>query len=52
MPELVVLAREVVAGGRRGEDAVAAMARELGMGRLGAASRGRVERAMELADGQ
>jgi hypothetical protein len=49
MSELAALAREVVAGGRRGEDAVAAMARELGMRRLGAASRGRVERAIHQA---
>jgi hypothetical protein len=52
MPELVALAREVAAGGRRGEEAVVAMVRELGMRRLGAASRGRVERAVRLADGR
>jgi very-short-patch-repair endonuclease len=49
MPELVALAREVLAGGRSGEDAIVAMARELGMRRLGAASRGRFERAVQDA---
>lgn len=47
MPELVALAREVLAQGKRGEEAVVAMARELGMRRMGAASRGRVERAVQ-----
>lgn len=50
MPELVALAREVIAGGKRGEEAVVAMARELGMRRMGAASRGRFERAVKLAE--
>jgi very-short-patch-repair endonuclease len=49
MPELAELAREVFVRGKRGEDAVVAMARELGMKRIGAASRGRVERAMKTA---
>lgn len=50
MPELVALAREVIAGGKHGEEAVVAMARELGMRRMGAASRGRFERAVKLAE--
>jgi hypothetical protein len=50
MPELVALAREVLAGGRRGEEAVVAMGRELDMRRLGAASRGRVEGVIRKAD--
>ena len=48
MAELVALAREVLATGRTGDEAVVAMARELGLQRLRAASRGRFEKAMEL----
>jgi DNA polymerase III delta prime subunit len=46
MPELVALAQEVMAGGKSGEDVIVAMARELGLKRLGAASRGRFDCAM------
>jgi len=46
MPELMALAREVLAMGKRGEEVMIAMARELGMRRLGAANRGRIERAV------
>jgi very-short-patch-repair endonuclease len=49
MPELVALVREVVATGKRGEDAIVAMARELGLQRLRAVSRGRFEKAMQEA---
>ena len=49
MPELVSLAREVLASGKANEDAIMAMARELGLQRLRAASRGRFERAMQQA---
>lgn len=47
MPELLALAREVVAGGNSGETAIVAMARELGLQNLRAASRGRVEKVMQ-----
>ena len=50
MPELVALAREVIASGKAGEATIVAMARALGVRRLGAASRGRFERAVGLAD--
>ena len=48
MPELAALAREVIASGKEGEAAIVAMARALGVRRLGAASRGRFERAVGL----
>ncbi|TAN48701.1 MAG: DUF3320 domain-containing protein, partial [Methylococcaceae bacterium] len=46
MAELTALVRVVLADGKSGEDAMVAMARELGLRRFGAASRGRVERAV------
>lgn len=46
MPELLALAHEVLAGGKTGEGAIVAMARELGLQRLRAANRGRFEKAM------
>ncbi len=51
MPELVALAYEVLAQGAADEDAIVAMARELGLQRLRAASRGRFEYAMKEAAG-
>lgn len=50
MPELVVLAREVLASGKSGEAAIVTMARELGLQRLRATSRGRFETAMQQAN--
>jgi very-short-patch-repair endonuclease len=47
MPELVDLARQITARGTGVEDAIVVMARELGLQRLRAASRGRFEAAME-----
>ena len=49
MPELVSLARLVRARGLSGEDAMIAMAREVGLQRLRAASRGRLESALASA---
>jgi len=49
MPELAELARAVLATGKSGDGAVIAMARELGLQRLREVSRGRFERAMQLA---
>jgi hypothetical protein len=49
--ELVTLAREVIASGKTGEEAVVAMAREMGLQRPRAASRGRIERALQMAGG-
>ena len=49
MPELVALAREVLTTGRTGEAAIVAMARDLGLQRLRAASRGRFEAAIAKA---
>ena len=49
MPELVSLAREVLASGKTGDLGVTAMARELGLQRLRAASRGRFELAIANA---
>lgn len=49
LPELMALAHEVLAGGLAGEAAVLAMARELGLQRLRAVSRGRFEQAMVQA---
>lgn len=46
MPELVALAREVSASGKSADDAVVAMARELGLQVLRMTSRGRLERAV------
>ncbi|QXP91948.1 DUF3320 domain-containing protein [Methylococcus capsulatus] len=51
MPELVALAREVMAGGKVGDEVLLNMARELGLQRLRAASRGRLEKAMQQAEG-
>jgi len=51
MPELVALACEVLAQGAADEDAIVAMARELGLQRLRAATRGRFEYAMKEAAG-
>ena len=47
MPELVDLVRQITARGTGVEDAIVVMARELGLQRLRAASRGRFEAAME-----
>lgn len=49
MAELVSLARLVHAEGRTGDGAVVAMAKRLGMHHVRAASRGRIERALEAA---
>ncbi len=49
LPELIALAREVLSSGLTAEAAVLAMARELGLQRLRAASRGRFEEAMAQA---
>lgn len=46
MPELVALAREVSTSGKSADDAVVAMARELGLQVLRMTSRGRLERAV------
>jgi very-short-patch-repair endonuclease len=51
MPELAALAREVAESGKTGEAAIVAMARALGMRKLGAASRRRLEQAAGLLDG-
>ena len=50
MPELVALAREVTMNGLAGEDAVTFMAREVGLKKLMANSRERLERALDFAD--
>ena len=52
MPELVALAKNVVAGGASGDSAVVAMARQLGQQRVRAAGRGRFEEALKLASEQ
>ncbi|MBY0432031.1 MAG: hypothetical protein K2Q10_12590 [Rhodospirillales bacterium] len=49
IPELVALALEALASGAAGDDAVTAMARIAGLGRLRAASRTRLETALRLA---
>lgn len=49
MPELIALGREILDSGKNGEAAIVAMARELGLQRLRAVSRGRVETAMQQA---
>jgi hypothetical protein len=49
MPELVALAREVLASAKEGEVAIAAMAHELGLHRVRASGRGRYEKAMTEA---
>lgn len=49
MPELLALARQVLAIGATGDEAVIVMARELGLQRLRAASRERFETAMRTA---
>ena len=49
LPELVTLARVVLANGLTGDAAVVAMVREFGMKSARAASRRRFEKAMELA---
>ena len=49
MPELVDLAREICASGKSSDATVVAMARELGLRRLGEASRKRLEAAAQLA---
>ena len=50
MPELVDLARFVLASGKTGNVVIVAMARELGLQRTGASIRKRLERAMGLAE--
>jgi hypothetical protein len=50
MPELVDLARFVLASGKTGNVVIVAMARELGLQRTGASIRQRLERAMGLAE--
>jgi hypothetical protein len=47
--ELACLARWVLAGGKTGEDALLAMARELGLARVRTASRSRLETALAAA---
>lgn len=49
--ELVSLARWVIESGRTGEDALIAMAREIGLSKLRAASRARLEQILALAQG-
>lgn len=49
MDELTALAGEVASSGLHGEDAIVAMARELGLQRLRSASRERLEKAMARA---
>ncbi|OGS93571.1 MAG: DNA helicase [Gallionellales bacterium GWA2_59_43] len=49
MPELIALGREILGRGKIGEAAIVVMARELGLQRLRAVSRGRVEAAMQQA---
>jgi very-short-patch-repair endonuclease len=49
LPELAILARAVQAQGFRDEDAIFAMAREIGLRRLHAATRQRLEKAWHLA---
>lgn len=49
MPELIALGRQILASGKAGDAAIIAMARELGLQRLRAVSRGRVETAMQHA---
>jgi hypothetical protein len=49
LPELVALAQEVLSSGLMADAAVLAMARELGLQRLRAASRSRFEAAMTQA---
>lgn len=51
MQELVALAREVLDSGKVGEAAIVAMARELGLHSLRAASRGRFEQAVQKVEG-
>ncbi len=51
LPELAALAREVLAGGKEGETAIVAIARELGLHSLRAVSRGRIEKAVREASG-
>jgi len=46
--ELLSLARKIINSGRSGEDALVSMAREIGLGRLRAASRERLGRALAL----
>lgn len=47
--ELSSLARKVISSGRSGEEALITMAREIGLGRLRAASRGRLEAVLAAA---
>ena len=49
MPELVSLALDVMATGKSGEDAIAAMAKAVGLQRLRATSRPRLESAIRRA---
>lgn len=49
VPELVSLARQVLGRGQSGEEALVTMAREIGLLKLRAASRGRLEAALEAA---
>ena len=51
MPELVDLARFVLASGKTGNVVIVSMARELGLQRTGAAIRKRLEMALGLAVG-
>ncbi len=48
MAELGALAKQMIAAGFVGENAVAAMAREVGLHQIRAASRGRLEKAMSI----
>lgn len=49
LQELVALAHHIKGGGKTGEDAVIAMAREVGLLRLRSASRLRLEEALRRA---
>lgn len=51
MEELVTLATNVMAAGKRNDSAMAAIARELGVTRAGDVVRGRIEQALRLASG-
>lgn len=51
MVELAGLAKKVIADGNTGESAITAMAREIGLHQIRAASRGRIEKAMQITLG-
>ncbi|MCL5059217.1 MAG: DUF3320 domain-containing protein [Candidatus Thermoplasmatota archaeon] len=51
MPELGALAKKVMSDGSLGEGVITAMAREIGLHQIRAASRGRLEKAMQMVLG-